>query len=302
MGNNRADTLETYLRQRKDLVDEALDAFLPPEDTPPESIFKAVRYSIFAGGKRLRPILAVAAAEICGARAADVLPMACALEMIHTYSLIHDDLPAMDDDDYRRGRPTSHRVFGEAVAILAGDALLTEAFRLAARRDLMPDTPPETIVTVIGEVAEAAGFFGMIAGQVADIAAEGKPADEKTLAFIHSRKTERLITVSLRAGALIAGAGEDILKDLTEYGRRIGLAFQVSDDILNVESSAAVLGKGTGSDAARGKLTYPVLYGLKASREKARLLVEEAVRCLAALGEKADPLRELAYFIVQRKS
>jgi len=295
-------SLEAFLRKRKDVVDHALDAYLPPEDTYPEAIFKAVRYSLFAGGKRLRPILAISAAEICGTPAADVLPVACALEMIHTYSLIHDDLPAMDDDDYRRGRPTSHRVFGEAAAILAGDALLTEAFRLMARRDLMAGTPPERILAVIGEIAHGAGFFGMIAGQVVDIASEGKPGDEKTLAFIHSRKTERLITVSLRAGALVAGAGEAALHSLTEYGKRIGLAFQISDDILNVESSTDALGKGTGSDAARGKMTYPALFGLEVSKKKARVLVEEAVQCLAPFGGEADPLRSLALFIIDRKA
>jgi len=302
MKNRSSPFLEAFLRERKDLVDRALDGFLPPESTYPESIFKAVRYSLFAGGKRLRPILVITAAEICGASAAVVLPVACALEMIHTYSLIHDDLPAMDDDDFRRGRPTSHRVFGEAAAILAGDALLTEAFRLMAGRELMAGTPPERILTVIGEIARAAGFFGMIAGQVADIASEGKRADEQTLAFIHSRKTERMITVSLRAGAILAGAGEKVLHQLTEYGKRIGLSFQISDDILNVESSTAVLGKGTGSDAARGKMTYPALFGLEVSKEKARLLIEEAIQCLAPFGKEADPLRSLALFIVERKT
>lgn len=300
MRNESLDSLDRYLRDRKERVDRALDGFLPGEGRYPEPIFQSVRYSMFAGGKRLRPVLVIAAAEICGAGAEDVLPVACAIEMIHTYSLIHDDLPAMDDDDFRRGKPTNHRVFGEALAILAGDALLTEAFRLMTDRRAMKGIPPERLLAVSGEVAEAAGFSGMIAGQTVDIASEGKPPDKETLEFIHSRKTERMITVSLRAGAILAGAGAEALEALTGYGRRIGLAFQISDDILNVEGTVETLGKGTGSDAARKKMTYPALYGLEASKEKARVLAGEAVRCLDCFGREAQPLRSLAGYIVER--
>ncbi len=296
------DSLDRYLLERKERVDRALDGFLPGESRYPEPVFRSVRYSVFAGGKRLRPVLVIAAAEICGARAEDVLPVACAIEMIHTYSLIHDDLPAMDDDDFRRGKPTNHRVFGEALAILAGDALLTEAFRLMTDRGAMRDVPPERLLDVAREIAEAAGFSGMIAGQAVDIASEGIPPDGETLDFIHSRKTERMITVSLRAGAILAGAEAGALEALTGYGRRIGLAFQISDDILNVEGTAEALGKGTGSDAARKKLTYPALYGLESSKEKARALAGEAVRCLDRFGDEAQPLRALATYIVERNN
>ena len=203
--------LQGYLADRKAVIDRALAGYLPGEESYPEIIFRAVRYSVLAGGKRLRPILCLAAAEAVGGKCGPILPVACALELIHTYSLIHDDHPAMDNDDYRRGRPTSHKVFGEDIAILAGDALLTEAFRLMTRRDLMPGMPPERLIEAIGEIAEAAGFFGMVGGQVLDVRSAGEKADPDILHRIHRMKTGAMIRVSLRAGAILAGASDEQL-------------------------------------------------------------------------------------------
>jgi geranylgeranyl diphosphate synthase type II len=294
--------LKEYLERQKALIDHMLDEILPPEPGDPAAVFEAVRYSMFAGGKRLRPILCMAAAEAVGGETDAILPAACALEMIHTYSLIHDDLPAMDNDDYRRGKPTSHKVFGEGVAILAGDALLTEAFRLLCDRERMPGVPPGRMLQVSREIAEAAGFFGMVGGQVKDLLAEGKNVDLQTLYEIHRRKTGALILVSLRAGAILAGAAEASLAPLSDYGRRIGLAFQITDDILNVEGDPALLGKGTGSDAARGKVTFPALMGVEASRARAEELIREALVSLAAFDDRAAPLRAIARHILERRS
>jgi geranylgeranyl diphosphate synthase type II len=294
--------LPAYLAERKALVEEALAAVLPPAGTYPEVIFAAVRYSLLAGGKRLRPILCLAAAEAVGGQIRAVLPAACALEMIHTYSLIHDDLPAMDDDDFRRGRPTSHKVFGEGIAVLAGDALLTEAFALLTDRGRLPGIPPERLLDVGSEIASAAGYLGMVGGQVLDILSEGKQVDLETLQAIHRRKTGALIRVSLRAGAILAGAAPEALAALTDYGERIGLAFQIADDILNVEGDRALLGKGTGSDAARGKVTFPSLLGLGASRLRAEALILEALGALAGFDERAEPLRGIARYVLARKS
>ena len=294
--------LKEYLAEKKALVDAALDGLLPVEELNPPVIFQAARYSLMAGGKRLRPILCMAAAEAVGGKVETVMPVACALEFIHTYSLIHDDLPAMDNDDYRRGKLTSHKVFGEDIAILAGDALLTEAFSLLARRDLMPAVPPERLLDVTREVSEAAGWFGMVAGQVLDIRLEGKTVDLKTLQQIHRLKTGAMICVSLRTGAILSGASAAALTSLSDYGRQIGLAFQIADDILNVEGDRALLGKGTGSDAARGKVTFPSLLGVEASRTRAKALIGEAVASLASFDERAAPLRSIALYILERKS
>jgi geranylgeranyl diphosphate synthase type II len=261
-----------------------------------------MHYSLFAGGKRLRPILTLAAAEAAGGRTRDALPLACSFELIHTYSLIHDDLPAMDNDDCRRGRPTLHKVFGEDIAILAGDALLTEAFHLLADRKRMPDIPADRLLDAAREIAEAAGYRGMVGGQVQDIRAEGKKVELQTLYAIHRCKTGALLRVSLRAGAILAGAGDEALADLSEYGGKIGLAFQIADDILNVEGDPALLGKGTGSDAARGKITFPALLGIEASRARAEELVMEAVASLAPFGDGAAPLRAIARYILERRS
>jgi geranylgeranyl diphosphate synthase type II len=294
--------LKEYLAEKKALVDAALDGLLPGEELYPPVIFQAARYSLMAGGKRLRPILCLAAAEAVGGKAEAVIPVACALEFIHTYSLIHDDLPAMDNDDYRRGKLTSHKVFGEDIAILAGDALLTEAFNLLARRDLMPGVPSERLLDVTREVSEAAGWFGMVAGQVLDIRSEGKTVDLKTLQQIHRLKTGAMIRVSLRAGAILSGASAAALASLSDYGRQIGLAFQIADDILNVEGDRTLLGKGTGSDAARGKVTFPALLGVEESRTRAKALIGEAVASLASFDERAAPLRSIALYILERKS
>ncbi len=297
-------SLKSYLEERKKIVDDALGRFLPGEDCYPSIIFKAIRYSIFAGGKRIRPILclAVAASIDNEERALSALPVACAIELIHTYSLIHDDLPAMDNDDCRRGRATSHKIFGENIAILAGDALLTEAFHLMARRDLMETVPPQTLLDVIGEITEAAGYWGMVGGQVVDIQSEGKPIDAEILHFIHTRKTGAMIRASVRAGALLSGAGREELEALSRYGSNVGLVFQIADDILNVEGDSASMGKGTGSDASRGKITFPALIGLEASRKKAREIVAEALAEIEKFDHRADPLRMIARYIVDRKS
>lgn len=302
MTRNDEHRLKEYLAERKALINAALDGLLPGEELYPPVIFQAARYSLMAGGKRLRPILCMAAAEAVGGKAEAVMPVACALELIHTYSLIHDDLPAMDNDDYRRGKLTSHKVFGEDIAILAGDALLTEAFNLLARRDLMPGVPPECLLDITREVSEAAGWFGMVAGQVLDVRSEGKTVDLKTLQQIHRLKTGAMIRVSLRAGAILSGAPAAALASLSDYGRQIGLAFQIADDILNVEGDRALLGKGTGSDAARGKVTFPSLLGIEASRARAKALIGEAVASLASFDERAAPLRSIALYILERKS
>lgn len=298
--------LMAYLKEKKGIIDDALDRYLPGEESYPPVIFKAVRYSLFAGGKRIRPILCLASAEAVGGESGEslhsILPVACALELIHTYSLIHDDLPAMDNDDYRRGEPTNHKMFGEGIAILAGDALLTEAFHLMSRRDLMVDVPPENLLTVIHDIAEAAGYFGMVGGQVVDLQSEGKKVDHETLHYIHSRKTGAMVTASVRAGALLASADKDELHALSEYGRHVGLVFQIADDILNVEGDRALLGKDTGSDVSRGKITFPALMGTETSRRKARELVEQALTDIAAFDYRVRPLREIARYVIERKS
>jgi geranylgeranyl diphosphate synthase, type II len=296
------DFLLQYLEARKKIIDEALDSYLPGEDQYPPEIFKAVRYSLFAGGKRIRPILCLAAAEAVGGDVDQAMPVACALELIHTYSLIHDDLPAMDDDDYRRGMPTSHKVFGEGIAILAGDALLTEAFRILSERELLKKASPETILDVMREIAVAAGYFGMVGGQVVDLQSEGQAVDADTLHYIHMHKTGSMIVASVRAGALLFGAGEKDVEALSLYGRHVGLAFQVADDILNVEGDRRMMGKGTGSDSGRGKMTYPALMGVDASRVKAADLVEAALTAIGHFDDRAIPLRMIASYITERKS
>jgi geranylgeranyl diphosphate synthase, type II len=287
-----------YLTARRDLVDEALARLLPAEDREPPSVHRAMRYSVMAGGKRLRPILVIAGAEAVGGSAETVLPTACALEMIHTYSLIHDDLPAMDDDDYRRGRLTNHKVFGEAIAILAGDALLTLAFELIAGGP----GDPRVICEVMASVARAAGTRGMVGGQVVDIESEGKVVSDETLEYIHRHKTAALIRVSLCVGASLAGATAAQIAAISAAGDDLGLAFQIVDDILDVEGNLAELGKTAGSDERKKKVTYPALYGLDVSRAKARELGGRAHRALASLGPTAEPIRALAAFIVERKS
>ena len=287
-----------YLSERRAVVDRALEQLLPSDDREPPSVHRAMRYSVMAGGKRLRPVLVIAGAEAVGGHADTVMPTACALELIHTYSLIHDDLPAMDDDDYRRGRLTNHKVFGEAIAILAGDALLTLAFELIARSP----SDPRALCEVLASVAEAAGTRGMVGGQVVDIESEGKTVSGETLEYIHRHKTAALIRVSLCSGALLAGATRAQTEAIRTAGEDLGLAFQIVDDILDVEGSLAELGKTAGSDERKKKVTYPALYGLEVSRAKAHALIEHAHAALAPLGSPAEPIRALAAFIIERKS
>ena len=294
--------LEDYLKSKKDTVDAALERYLPGVSSVPPILFESVRYSVFAGGKRIRPILCLASAEAVGGKAETVLPAACALEMIHTYSLIHDDLPVMDDDDYRRGKPTNHRIFGEAVAILAGDALLTEAFHLISDRELFNGVPAESILRVIHELSQASGYFGMVGGQVVDIQSEGQAVGEETLYFIHTHKTGALMTAAVRTGAILAGAAEGQIHALSQYGRDLGIAFQVADDILNVEGNRESLGKEIGSDTRLKKVTFPSVMGLEASRRKAREFVEHALSHLESFDEKAEPLRAIARYTIERKS
>ncbi|HET6461078.1 MAG TPA: farnesyl diphosphate synthase [Syntrophales bacterium] len=295
-------SLAVYLETRKKVIDEALLRYIPGEDNYPPVIFKAIRYSLFAGGKRIRPILCLASAEALGCDIELVLPVACALELIHTYSLVHDDLPAMDDDDYRRGRLTSHKVFGENMAILAGDGLLTEAFHLMSDRSFMEKIAPEKLISVIHDVAGAAGCFGMVGGQVVDVQSEGGAVDIEVLNFIHTRKTGAMIAAAVKTGAVLANAGEVELNALTSYGRNIGLAFQIADDILNVEGNQKLMGKSTGSDVKRGKVTYPALVGIDASRKKAGELVEGALSAIVNFDHRAEPLRMIAAYIIERKA
>jgi geranylgeranyl diphosphate synthase, type II len=292
--------LKAYLKDRQSIVEEALQRYLPEDDVPAD-IYKAVRYSVFNGGKRIRPILCLAAAEAIGGDLAPAIPVACALELIHTYSLIHDDLPSMDNDDFRRGKPTCHKVFGENMAILAGDALLTEAFALLSRAEKIIFSA-EKRLAVIQEIAYAAGISGMVGGQALDVISEKSGADENTLREIHRRKTGALIVAAVKSGAMISNAAKDKLQALTEYGINVGLAFQIADDILNVEGDSKLMGKGTGSDAARNKLTYPSLLGIQTAKEKLTKHIEAAVTSLSGFDERAMPLIVIARYIKERKS
>jgi geranylgeranyl diphosphate synthase type II len=297
--------ITNYLARRATEVNEWLDRLVPSEATAPELLHRAMRYSLLGGGKRLRPALVLAAGEAFGADTDDLMPAACAIEMIHTYSLIHDDLPAMDNDDLRRGRPTCHKAFGEAVAILAGDALLTQAFRVLASD--APNRNAERQVRVIREVATAAGTVdALIGGQMADMqsegGSEGKSVDAATLEYIHRSKTGAMITASVVVGGLIAEASEDEIDKLRAYGQHIGLAFQVADDILDVTATREQLGKTPGKDQAANKATYPAIHGMAASRTRARELVSEAVEVVSSLGRDTYILEELAKFIIARTS
>jgi geranylgeranyl diphosphate synthase, type II len=291
--------LPTFFDKDLALVDEELERLLPSAETPPNSIHQAMRYSVFAGGKRLRPILCYETARLFSERLAGALTVGCAIEFIHTYSLIHDDLPALDNDDLRRGKPTNHKKFGEAIAILAGDALLTLAFQALAEADV----EPARRTRVIQEVARAAGTVdGMVGGQVADLEAERKPADIATLEYIHRSKTAALIRGSIVAGAIASGAREEDVARLGKFGGLIGWAFQVVDDILDVSQSSDALGKTAGKDQAQQKATYPALFGLVRSQEIAAELAGKAMGELDFFGEEAGRLRELAKFLVARTS
>jgi geranylgeranyl diphosphate synthase type II len=288
---------------RRAMVEDALHLALPEESAWPATIHRAVRYSLFAGGKRIRPLLALASAEAAGGTAGDAMPLACAVEMIHTYSLVHDDLPAMDDDDLRRGKPTSHKVFGEAIAILAGDALLTRAFHLMAV--LPDDASPETMrrrVTASAVLGDAAGTTGLIGGQVMDLESEGVAIDAGGLERLHRAKTGALLSACVRGGAILAGAGGDDLGRLDAYARAIGLAFQVVDDVLDATADDATLGKTAGKDAKAGKATYVSVHGLDGARRIAAALRAEARAALAPLGERGRTLGGLAELIVDRRA
>lgn len=291
--------LTAYLHERRQWVETALARSI---DDPaiPETLREAMRYSLDAGGKRLRPVLVIASAEAVGGMADRVMHAAVALEMIHTFSLIHDDLPAMDDDSLRRGKPTNHKVFGEATAILAGDGLLAEAFSVLA--DAAGGIDPRLLVEVIRDVADATGGRGMTGGQVLDLAATGRSIGEAELTRLHLAKTGALLRVSTTAGAKLCGASPGQIAALSRYGETIGLAFQIADDILDIEGSEAEIGKDVGSDAAKGKSTFPAVIGLEASRRQAKALVDQAVAALSAFDEKADPLRRIAQYIVERKT
>jgi geranylgeranyl diphosphate synthase, type II len=302
-GRRTGFNLERYLRERASLIEQALTRVVAANDGPAGRLFEAMRYSLLAGGKRLRPILALAACEAVGGPIEAAMGYACAVEMIHTYSLIHDDLPCMDDDDLRRGRPTNHKVYGEGVATLAGDALLTDAFRVLANSAIADaGAPPlELAFAALQELAEAAGSAGMVAGQLIDLLGEGRGMTLEELEYLHARKTGALFVASVRGGARLGGADENQLQSLGAYARALGLAFQVVDDILDVEASAEEVGKRTGKDAARGKNTYPGLLGLEQSSLMSRELERRANQALAAFGVGAEPLRRLATFVVERK-
>lgn len=295
--------LKVYMKEQCARVDAALDRFLPRETVLPHSLHKAMRYSVFAGGKRVRPILMLAACQAVGGDTERAEPAACAMEMIHTYSLIHDDLPAMDDDDFRRGNPTSHKVFGEAIAILAGDALLTEAFKLTSDHRFTGGCEPSGLLAVIHEIATCAGSHGMVGGQVIDMESEGqRDIDLATVQYIHTHKTGALIKASVVAGAILGGAAGQQLAAITRYGEAAGLAFQIADDILDIEGTTEEIGKDAGSDEARGKATYPAVIGLSAAKVEAQAMMDEALRALEVFGAEADALREIARYIVRRRN
>jgi geranylgeranyl diphosphate synthase type II len=290
--------LKTYLTARAKIVDSAMDAFLPKAKERPATIHAAMRYSVFAGGKRLRPVLCLAAAEACGGEIYDALGPACAVELMHTYSLVHDDLPAMDDDDLRRGRPTCHKVYGEGMAVLCGDALLTESFILLAKT---PTTQRYNTRHFISELAETGGSRKLIGGQVMDLEGEGKNLTKRELVRIHEAKTAALLTTSLRLGAMSANATPAKLEALSTFGSALGLAFQVIDDILDVTQTTEVLGKTAGKDEAVEKSTYPAILGLEGSRKEAAKLTRAAMDALEPLGKKGGRLREIATHLLKRE-
>ena len=289
--------LSAYLAEHRQRVEAALDAAVPMQY--PETLYESMRYSLLAGGKRLRPILCLAACELVGGDREVAIPTACALEMIHTMSLIHDDLPSMDNDDYRRGRLTNHKVYGEDVAILAGDALLTYAFEYVATAT--QGAAPERVLQVIAGLGKAVGGEGLVGGQIVDLASEGNPDTTlETLNYIHNHKTAALLEISVTSGAILAGASAEQVQCLRDYAQRIGLAFQIVDDILDITSTAETLGKSIGKDVAAQKATYPSLWGLEESRRQADHLIESAKDALAGFGPANQPLLAIADYIVAR--
>jgi geranylgeranyl diphosphate synthase type II len=292
--------LEDYLQRQSRRVEASLDAWLPALDSYPPTLMEAMRYSVFAGGKRLRPILLLAATEAVGGDTTAVLPAACALEFIHTYSMIHDDLPAMDDDAYRRGKPTNHKVYGEAMAILAGDALLTQAFEVLSSPALTARFAAPLLVQVTYRLARAAGSLGMVGGQVADILSEGQPVGLDVLEYIHRHKTAALIEAATVMGALLGGGTPAQVQALETYGHTVGWAFQITDDILDIEGDATLLGKEVGRDVQHDKVTYPALLGVEASRQRAAELMQQGLRALTPFDQRAERLRQIAAYIVMR--
>lgn len=293
--------LQEYLADRRGLVEKALIEIMPPLQQYPPVIYEAMHYSLFAGGKRLRPILCLAASEAIGQDYSKVLPVAAAIELIHTYSLIHDDLPAMDNDDYRRGKLTNHKCFGEGIAILAGDALLTLAFEVLSGF-VTENYSCEGILHVIAEIAKASGTMGMIGGQVMDLQSEGKAIDKKVLEYIHTHKTGALFRASIRAGALLSEASGKELEDLTSYSENFGLAFQITDDLLDITGNLSKMGKSSGSDSKKQKATYPAVYGFEESRRMAAEAVQKAKASLDSLPGNTDPLGKLADYLLERES
>ena len=290
--------INTYLSESKKLVDECLDRLLPLESEAPSTIHRAMRYSVFAGGKRVRPILVLASGESLDGNREVLLHIGAGIEMMHTYSLIHDDLPALDNDDLRRGRPTCHKVFGDAMAILAGDSLMTRCYQVLAD---LPGIEDSARIAIIREIAAATGTIkGMVGGQVVDLESEGKTVDSDVLEYIHQSKTGAVLTACVRCGAIAAGAEPPELHALTEFGNKIGLVFQIVDDILDITASSEVLGKTAGKDVKAKKVTYPAFYGVEASRQKARELVSSALQDIRDFDAGADALRNIARFVISR--
>lgn len=292
--------LQQYLQKRAALVNKCLEGMIPDHQQYPAVIHEAIKYSLFAGGKRLRPILCLAGAEAINKEIEPLFPVSCALEMIHTYSLIHDDLPAMDDDDYRRGKLTNHKVFGEGMAVLAGDALLTHAFEILADYGLEHGCYRESL-QVIKELTSAAGTMGMIGGQVVDIISEGKNIEKNTLEYIHTHKTGALFSAAIRAGAILYKADQEELAALKNYAANFGLAFQITDDLLDVIGDEKKLGKPIGSDSKKGKNTYPALYGIEKSRQFAEEAVDRAINSIKILPGNTRPLKMLAEYLINRE-
>lgn len=292
--------IHDYLRERKSLVDRTLDRCLKERRQYPKTLYQAMRYGVFSGGKRLRPILTLAAGELFGGKHKLLLPFACALELIHTYSIIHDDLPALDNDDLRRGELANHKIFGEGIALLAGDALLTEAFHLMTRPQVVRAIEPNLILELIHEIAHAAGVAGLVGGQVIDLEAEGREVDIATVEYIHVRKTGALILAAARAGARIGGATPKEIRRISRYSEFLGLAFQIADDILDAEGQPGGKGQGEAKDKERRKATYPSTVGLAAAKARVRELLQHCLQEIELFGKDADPLRGIAHYVVER--
>jgi geranylgeranyl diphosphate synthase type II len=299
MNRTRSFDLKKHMEAGRKGIEAALDRYLPPDTAHPESLHKSIRYSVFSGGKRFRPILCQACFKACGGEGKSIVPVACAIELVHTYSLIHDDLPCMDDDDLRRGKPTNHKVFGEAVAVLAGDALLTFAIDLIVREGAEALGPGRTL-KVLEVLLHSAGSDGMVAGQVVDMESEGGDVDAETVRYIHMHKTAALIEGSGKCGAIVAGAGENMVSRITRFGRKLGLAFQITDDILDAEGGFGDLKAGASLDRRRQKATYPRVFGVERSRQLAAGLIGEAKESIADLGEGALPLLSMADLVIKR--